>query len=103
MDIPAKHGGLIDPAALPKSDMARARGAWIEAADGCTRRAAGDGWLCITDLSSYRALGYTEIILILSLAEILLFSSIVDTVTRRKESMVQEHIYPFLPRRRSWE
>lgn len=40
MDIPAKHGGLIDPAALPKSDMARARGAWIEAADGCTRRAA---------------------------------------------------------------
>lgn len=34
---------------------------------------------------------------------ILLFSSMVDTVTRRKELAVQDYNHPFLPRKRSWE
>ena len=68
MHIPAKHRGLVDPIPFLDSDVAHAGGAWIEARGGCTRPAVADGWLCTTDLSSYGALGYTEIILILSLA-----------------------------------
>lgn len=70
MDFPAEHRGLIDPDHPLDWDVAHARGAAIEVCGGCCH-STDMLWLmdgCVTDLSSYGALGYTQIILILSLA-----------------------------------